>query len=243
MQVRQQIERFEARPVLPAGSGERFNGYGIMGLPFRSGHVLALRRFPVTSVGSGYTSVWHRSPSGDWRFYSDVPATSACPRYFGAMAEASVQTSIDVAWLAADRLRVRVPAIGLEWDATVRPTAATRIMSAMGRLLPEAAWRNAAVLTAMGMMAGPMLGAGHVLLQGTTPNGQHFVANPRLLWSVVDTHARLAEEDLGPAGPVEPQAHLGDFWIPQRGILAIGQAYFDPFDAERHSPNVSRPRA
>jgi hypothetical protein len=36
-------ERTEASPSLPPGTEERFSGYGVMGLPFRSGHVLALR--------------------------------------------------------------------------------------------------------------------------------------------------------------------------------------------------------
>ena len=47
---------------------ERFRGYGVMGLPFESGHVLGLRRFPVSSIGPDYTSIWHRSPDGRWSF-------------------------------------------------------------------------------------------------------------------------------------------------------------------------------
>jgi hypothetical protein len=34
----------------------------LMGLPLASGHILAMRRFPASSVGPGYTSVWHRGP-------------------------------------------------------------------------------------------------------------------------------------------------------------------------------------
>ena len=45
--------------VLPSGGEERFAGYGVMGLPFASGHVLAMRRFPASSIGPGYSSVWH----------------------------------------------------------------------------------------------------------------------------------------------------------------------------------------
>lgn len=43
---------------LPPGDEERFAGYGVMGLPFASGHVLAMRRFPSSSIGPAYTSVW-----------------------------------------------------------------------------------------------------------------------------------------------------------------------------------------
>jgi len=235
MQPRELIEQLEAHPVLPSGTDERFNGYGVMGLPFRSGHILALRRFSATSIGPGYTSVWHRAPNGDWIFYTNVGASVSCPRYYGAAARDAVETPIDLEWLASDRLHVRIAVAPLEWDVTVAPTPATRLMNFMGSVLPGSAWRNSTVLSAMSLVAGPILRAGRVGLQGAAPNGQHFIANPKLIWAVVATRARVAGEDLGPAGPVEPQAHLGDFWIPQRGIFAIGEAFFDAFDPSRHS--------
>jgi len=38
----------------------------------------------------------------------------------------------------------------------------------------------------------------------------------------------LGGTDFGPMGKLDQQAALGDFWIPQRGIFAIGRAYFTP---------------
>jgi hypothetical protein len=76
-----EIER-HARP--PAGAGERFTGYGVMGLPFASGHVLAMRRFPASSIGPAYTSVWHRDPAGRWDFWQNQPGDQACSRYLGS---------------------------------------------------------------------------------------------------------------------------------------------------------------
>ncbi|MFA4965235.1 MAG: hypothetical protein WC709_06315 [Thermoleophilia bacterium] len=233
-------EQVEAVASLPAGAEERFSGYGVMGLPMRSGHVLALRRYPASSVGPGYTSVWHRTPDGDWTLYANVSARRSCARFFGAIASDAIETEIRVAWLGPSRLRVVMPAVPFEWEMVVGATAATRFMNAAGRLLPKTAWQRPAVLAAMGLMAGPLLGVGHVGLQGTVPNGQHFIANPRLMWTIVDSRARLAGEDLGRPGPVHPQARLGDFWIPQRGILAIGQTYFAPFDPARHSAQTCR---
>ncbi len=65
----------------PAGDADedRFAGYGVMGLPFRSGHVLAMRHFPASSIGPGYTSVWHRTPDGDWTFWQNQPDHLSCP--------------------------------------------------------------------------------------------------------------------------------------------------------------------
>ncbi len=236
------VARLEAAPALPLGDDERFNGWGVMGLPFRSGHVLALRRFPYTTVGPGYASVWHRTPAGEWTFYSTVPADRACPRYYGEAASASVQAEVRVAWEAPLALRVSVPAAALEWEIALAATPATRFMNAMGRLMPAAAWRSPAVLSAMEALAGPLLGVGRVGLHGTVPNGQWFVANPRLVWAVAGSRAVLAGRDLGPPGPVRPQAALGDFLIPQRGMFAIGRAYFEFLDPARHSLRTGEAR-
>jgi len=64
MRARELIRSVEESVSLPAGQGDRFAGYAVIGLPFQSGHVLAMRRFTASSIGSGYPSVWHRSPEG-----------------------------------------------------------------------------------------------------------------------------------------------------------------------------------
>ena len=46
-------ESTEFGAELPPGNEERFSGYGVMGLPFASGHILSLRRFPASSLGEG----------------------------------------------------------------------------------------------------------------------------------------------------------------------------------------------
>jgi hypothetical protein len=71
------VEDPERHSELPPGSEERFFGYGVIGLTFLSGHVLALRRFPASSIGPGYRSVWHRDPRGRWTFHQDQPAELA----------------------------------------------------------------------------------------------------------------------------------------------------------------------
>jgi hypothetical protein len=237
---RKLVEQLEAAASLPPGSEERFNGYGVMGLPFRSGHILAMRRFPASSVGPGYTSVWHRTPNGDWLFYATVSPREACTRFFGAIASAAIETEIRLVWSTPFRLHIAMPSLSFEWEITAEATTATRLMNTAGRLLPNVAWRRSAMLAVMSKLAEPLLGVGRVGLHGRVPNGQRFIANPRVLWALIESRARLAGKDFGSPGPVQPQARLGDFWIPQRGMLAIGQAYFDPFDPARHSSNTSR---
>ena len=62
-------------------------------------------------------------------------------------------------------------------------------------------------------------------LTGTTPNGQPFDANPLRIWFVTSSHAVVDGHELGPVGALAEQAHLADFYIPQRGIFAIGRFF------------------
>jgi hypothetical protein len=213
---------------LPSGTGERFAGYGVMGLPFASGHVLAMRRFPASSVGPAYTSVWHREPSGRWVFWQNQADDQSCPRYFSAAVAETRRVDIELGWPADHQLRIVVPDVGLVWTSHLATTTVTRVLNVMGRVMPDRLWRARPVLTAMGPLAGRALGAGKVGMVGTAPNGHGFIANPQRVWVVDESSAQLGDDDFGPPGPLRDQAHLGDFWIPQRGIFAIGRAFFWP---------------
>lgn len=79
----------------------------------------------------------------------------------------------------------------------------------------------------MGPMAGMALRAGRVGVAGVAPNGQRFIANPLKVWLVAHTAASLSGSDFGPVGELDQQVALGDFWIPQRGVFAIGRAFFE----------------
>lgn len=238
------VAHIEAHPELPAGPEERFSGYGVMAAPFRSGHILAMRRFPASSLGHGYTSVWHRAPDGLWTFWSSRPPLEACPRYFGGALARAVTAHIDVHWVGPRRLVIGVADAGLHWEMDLEATAATRILNALASTLPDRAWHSPAVLRAMGRMAGPLLHAGHLGLTGRAPNGQRFAANPMRVWTLARSVAELEGRDLGVQGPVPDQARLGDFWIPQRGLFAIGRMFFEPADPARHhlvSSNAASP--
>ena len=239
MTPRERAQTLEAHHPLPPGSEERFNGFGVMGIPFNSGHVLALRRFTASSVGKGYSSVWHRSPDKRWTFYTDVDPRQSCTRYFGKRAAQTFVTPITIKWLDDFSFEVTIPSAGLYWYVQVEATFATRLLNRLGYFLPASAWKQALVLKLLGKVAGVALGLQKVKLTGLVPNGQHFKANPKILWGVKESHATLAEEDLGQPRPLPEQPRLMDFWIPQKGILAFGQAYFEVFDPRKHSAVIT----
>jgi hypothetical protein len=227
--VRTLVSEAEKNPSLPPGDEERFSGYAVMSVPFSSGHVLGLRRFPVTSVGPGYTSVWLRDPAGAWTIYTTVPADVSCPRYFGGALESTSIHDIHVTWKDGRSFTVTIADdIQLEWMVRLGATRMTRLMSRIAHSLPPAFWRSAPFLTMMGAVAGPALRAGRIGMTGRTPNTQRFKASPRRMWVVDSSTASLAGNDLGAMTALPQQERLGDFWMPQRGIFMIGGAAFDP---------------
>jgi hypothetical protein len=233
----------EDRPVLPPGDGERVSGYGVMGLPFASGHVLGLRRWTASSVGDQFTSIWHRNPDGRWTFYESVSCEIACTRYFGADVAHVREGAIDLAWEAPDRLRVRTADEAVDWEVTIGATVVTRMMSVMSSTIPAAVWRSGPVLHAMGALAGRVLGVGKVQLTGSTSNRQHFDANPLRIWYVTASQAAVEGQDLGPVGPLAEQAHMADFYFPQRGVFAVGRVFISPIKPSgRGTEAVTRAR-
>jgi hypothetical protein len=220
------VKDLEQHAELPPGSEERFFGYGVMGLPFSSGHVLGLRRFPASSIGPGYHSVWHRDPDGRWTFYQDQPPELACTRYFGAEVDDVREGPIRIDWMGPRRFEVRAGDGDLEWMVELASTPVTRLLNGAGSLLPARAWRSGPVLALISRIAGVALGAGRVQLRGHAPNGQRFVANPLTMWVTSRSTATVGGTALGEMGPAPEQAHLRDFAIPQKGIFVIGRAFF-----------------
>jgi hypothetical protein len=218
----------EQNPTLPPGPDERVSGYGVMGLPFRSGHVLGLRRWTASSVGERFTSIWHRNPEERWTFHESAPSEVACTRYFGADVERACLVPIDLQWEDPSSLRITTEDSVVDWTIQIGSSLVTRAMSVVGSSLPLAAWRSELVLKAIGHLAGWALRAGTLKLTGLTSNRQHFDANPTRIWFVTESHARVDGVDLGPSGPLVDQAHMADFFFPQRGIFAIGRVFVTP---------------
>jgi hypothetical protein len=102
------------------------------------------------------------------------------------------------------------------------------MMNGMAAMMPPAAWKSHGVLDLMGRMATAILGAGRISLVGTSSSGYSFLANPWHLWRVVDSSATIGGESAGIPAPLAEQTRLGDFWIPQRGIFAMGRVYMSP---------------
>ena len=234
------VEAIENSGKLPGGDEERFLGYGVMGVPFRFGHVLCLRRFPVTSIGGGYTSVWHRDPGCCWTFIQDVPPRNGCSRYFGSAVDRSLVQDIRIEWSSPWSFSVDTGEHPVHWQVRLGRTKLSDMMNAAAGRLPDALWRSETLLRAIGKAGSLVLGAGRINLVGAVPNGQRFRANPKRMWVIEHSRANVCGRDLSDIAPLAEQTHLGDFWIPQSGRFFIGSSFLEPFDAARHLSATSR---
>ncbi|HQZ11991.1 MAG TPA: hypothetical protein PK286_03820 [Devosia sp.] len=223
----------------PRPGRDDVGGYAIVGQPFESGDILCLRRFPVSTFGPGYVSVWHRSADGEWTIYTTVSPELSCPRFIAAAVSRVVQTNIAADWAGPSDLTVEVPESALRWLMRVSSTPATKMMNAIMSVMPSALFRSDPVLSAMSAMSTAMLGAGDLRLRGHMPNRQWFQAGPRQVWVVSQASATIGGRDLGGAAPLKTQALLGEVPMPQRGLLMAGAFSFEAYAPDRHlSPLV-----
>jgi len=241
--ARELVSELEAGAApAPVPGREEFYGYAVVGVPFRSGHILGMRRFPASSVGPGYTSVWHRDPNGRWVIYQDQGPRVTCPRAFGPAIDDAPTVPIAIDWVAPDRFSVEIEMAGkkLRWEVSLSESAITRMLSATASILPRFVRHHPVALAGSGRLAGSLLRAGRVQLHGTAPSRQDFFADLRRIWLIEGSTAAIDGIDLGDSGPVPEQAHLADFWIPQRGLFAIGGSYFAAYDPAHHEQVASR---
>jgi hypothetical protein len=219
---------------LPTGDDERVIGFGVMGLPFASGHYLAYRDFPATSFSPAYKSVWHRDPDGVWTFHATTRGPQSCSRFLNSVTSVDpVVCGIEVTWVTPWALLISVDRL-LDWRVDITTTRTTCLLSVIAGRMPAAAWTSTNLLIAMSRIIGLALRIGAIRLFGNLPNGQEFRIAPLRVWAVDGATAVLQGDDLGPVGPLSEQDRLADFHLPQRGICVLAQGRFEPFDTARH---------
>lgn len=209
------------------------SGYGALGLPFESGHVLAFRRIVAATVGPS-VSVWHRDPDGRWTFYVDVEPHHSCARFFAPVLERVAVTDIGISWTGPHTLSLTLPAHRMHWGLRIWRTPLTRALNGAMGLLPERVWESTGALRALGPVAGRLLGVGGLEMAGRLPNGQAYRMRPRSVWRVEGSVAVVAGRELGRSMALAEQPCLGGFPVPNGGLFAFGGAVHEPFDPDRH---------
>jgi hypothetical protein len=124
------------RRQAPWAGFEHVKGWGVFGVPFDSGHVLALRVFPDNDFGP-YRTNWHRDPAGSWSIHVDgTRLDTACPRYYGAACDHTGYAHINLDWEAPASLHVTMDSPALDWTLTATTTPLLTALNAVSARLP-----------------------------------------------------------------------------------------------------------
>jgi hypothetical protein len=233
----------ERRGSAPWPDHEYVKGWGVMGLPFDSGHYLALRVFPENDFAP-YKTVWHRDAEGRWSIFVDGPRLdTACPRYYGPACAYIRHAEIEVTWAGPTSLRVTVDAARLDWTLEATETRLLRVLNRLSARLPLWTWRPRPLLRAREVLARRLLDMGDLRMSGTMPSGHHGTLMPQRMYLIEDATAVLAGVDLGHPAHMTPTPDIGGFPLPARGVLAIGQAAWPILDHDEHARTLSETSA
>lgn len=213
---------------------EYASGWGVLGLPFDSGHVLVLRVSPQNSFAPFHT-VWHRDPDGRWSIFVNAPRLDiACPRYFGAACKYTGHAQIGLSWTGPRTLRVTIDEPSLDWTLRADTSPALTVLNAVSAAMPLASWRPDPLRQVRERIA-RALGMGNLTLSGVTPSGHTGTVIPTRLYYINHAQATLDGLDLGRPARLDKNPTIGDLPLPARGVLAIGQAMFEVRDPAEFS--------
>jgi hypothetical protein len=223
------------RGQAPWPNHEYVKGWGVFGLPFDSGHVLALRVFPENDFGP-YRTLWHREPTGAWSIYVDGPRLdTACPRYYGAACDYTGYGHIELTWTGPASLRVTMDDPAVDWTLTARSTRLLDFLNTISAALPVRTWRPRPLVRARELLA-RALGMGHLQLSGVMPSGHTGTLMPQRMYFIDESRAVFEGVDLGRPAGLRDSPKIGDVPLAARGVLAIGQGAWeilDPVEYER----------
>lgn len=225
---------------------EYVRGWGVFGLPFDSGHVLALRVFPQGSFGP-YRTIWHRDPDGHWSIYADAPRVElACPRYYGSACEYVGAARIELQWTGPRTLHVTMDQPALEWTVTATRSPLMGVLNPLSAVMPLSSWRPPTLVRARERLA-QALGMGRLRMSGVMPSGHTGLLMPERMYLVNESSAVLDGVDLGRPTRLSETPEIGGVPLPARGVLAIGQAMWpvrdpDEFDGARRDARADHDR-
>lgn len=222
------------RGVFPWANHEYVRGWGVFGLPFDSGHVLALRVFPDNDFAP-YITIWHRTPDGAWSIFADAPRLDiACPRYYGPACAVTSRARIRVHWIGRASLRIAMTSPSLEWRVRANETPLLRVLNGVSRHFPLWTWKSDVLVYARERIAQSVLGMGAIRMRGTMPSGHSGTLMPERLYFIEASTATLGGVNLGRPTHLDDPPRIGSVTLPSRGVLAIGQAAWEIADPEEY---------
>lgn len=183
-------------------------GYGVPGLAFDSGALLAFARLPDRN-GQPATWLWCRDGGGSWTTYRDGsgahPDPSACRRDGRsatpppARSEGPIPAEIRIGWGGRGALSLSLPEHRIHWSLRLRATPRTRALTILGLVLPDVVREAALGSRLVGPLAERLLEAAESppVVSVRSPEGHTYRIKPRRVWLVEASAAVVEGRELG----------------------------------------------
>lgn len=244
MNLARELQDIEPRvETSPWPGHELVRGYGVMVLPFSSGHLLGLRVWPQNDFAP-YASVWHRTPDGDWEIYSDGPLVEAtCPRYWGSAIERGALARIALTWSGPNTLRVEMERPRLVWTMAMTASPLVQVLNAASAALPLWTWKPAPLLRLREWMAKRLFDVGDLRFSFVTPSGHDTTIMPEQMFFIGTSEAAWDGQDLGAPARLDANPTIGGIPLPTRPTFVIGQAHMRITDREEYEQTREQAQA
>lgn len=235
MSLATQLQAIESHVSPSPWAGyEHYRGYGVMVLPFSSGHLLGLRVFPENDFAP-YRSVWHRTPAGDWSIYNDGPSLqTTCPRWWGPALRHTELAPIELTWTGPNELRVEMEAPRLGWTMSMTAPPLLRLLNALSAALPLWTWKPAPLRRMRAWLARRFLGMGDLRFAFVTPSRQDAYIMAERIYFIESSEAAWEGQNLGHPVRLEANPTIGGIPLPIRPTFVIGQAHGRILDPEEY---------
>lgn len=235
MNLSHELQHIEPRAQNSPWPGyEHYRGYGVMMLPYSSGHLLGLRVFPQNDFAP-YRSVWHCTPEGEWSIYNDGPSLqTTCPRWWGPALRHAELSDIELNWAGPNELQVKMKEPSLEWTMEMAAPPLLKRANAINAGIPLRAWKLRPFIRLQEWLARQVLDMGNVRFSFVTPSGKEAVVIPQKIFLIRSSRAVWRGHDLGSPARLPETPHIGEVPLPKDPVFMIGQAYARIEDQEEY---------
>jgi hypothetical protein len=141
MDIRKKVERILPGRAKSDWKGyEHYYGYGMMILPFSSGHLLGFRVFPQNDFAP-YKSLWRCDPKGNWSIYNDGQSPRAtCPRWWGPALKHQSLRGFRLEWVDKNNIRIEMSNPVIVWQIELGAKPLLNVLNTPNAAMPNWKW-------------------------------------------------------------------------------------------------------
>lgn len=226
MNIKKKATRIKAKTSTSDWKGyEHAYGYGMMVMPFSSGHLLGFRVFPQNDFAP-YKSLWHCDPDGRWSIFNDGPSLkTTCPRWWGPALKHKSVDPFSLQWTGEKQILIEMASTQIRWQMELSTTPLLNVLNTINAAMPRWKWMYPFMKKMHQEVAKKRLGMGSINFSFQTPSGMSACILPEEIYGAKDAKATYKGNDLGEPTNLGENPTIGKVALPKRPAFMIGHAY------------------